>query len=334
MKPYVEKFQSLEWGLTQSIQIQGPFVLIHGGLGDQLERRSKILSSIQSIAQNIHRKLRAKKSTSAQDLATEAVGLLEADPIFNAGFGARLQQDGVARLSSALMDGSTQRMAAVANVLAQKHPSKIVRKLLDSDGDRNLASIEGTAFALKSGFHPQSVETPDRVNEFLRKREGKSGTVGAVAIDQRGGTAACTSTGGRGYETPGRISDSFTPAGNFATPYGAVSCTGIGEQILDGAVAAAILTRVEDGLSLTESVSRTFQRHQKSRFGCIALDRRGHAIVMATRGALVHALITPQFISFGLLPSDWMNTVKGFSEKAMNDRKPATKSKLKEQRIA
>jgi L-asparaginase len=43
--------------------------------------------------------------------------------------------------------------------------------------------------------------------------------------------AAATSTGGKGFEVPGRISDSATVAGNYANPFCGVSLTGVGERI-------------------------------------------------------------------------------------------------------
>jgi L-asparaginase len=43
--------------------------------------------------------------------------------------------------------------------------------------------------------------------------------------NQNGKIAAATSTGGKGFEVPGRISDS-TVAGNYANPFCGVSLTG------------------------------------------------------------------------------------------------------------
>ena len=51
------------------------------------------------------------------------------------------------------------------------------------------------------------------------------------------GLAAGTSTGGRGFEYPG-VTDSATVAGNYASRFAAISATGIGEEIVDDALAA------------------------------------------------------------------------------------------------
>lgn len=84
------------------------------------------------------------------------------------------------------------------------------------------------------------------------------GTVGALSVSADGALWACTSTGGRGHETPGRISDSGMTAGNYACPRVAVSATGFGEQIIDVNVGGRIAARVLDGASLEAALRRTF----------------------------------------------------------------------------
>lgn len=56
-----------------------------------------------------------------------------------------------------------------------------------------------------------------------------------------------------------------------------MSCTGIGEDILEECLAARIVVRVTDGLSLLESFQRSFREAEQNRrdFGAIALDRTG-----------------------------------------------------------
>jgi L-asparaginase len=67
------------------------------------------------------------------------------------------------------------------------------------------------------------------------------------------------------------------PAGNYATAHAAVSCTGIGEDIIDECLAARIVVRVTDGLSLQDAMQRSFaeaQQHNRD-LGAIALDATG-----------------------------------------------------------
>jgi L-asparaginase len=67
------------------------------------------------------------------------------------------------------------------------------------------------------------------------------------------------------------------PAGNYATRQAAVSCTGIGEDIIDECLAPRIVVRVTDGLSLAESMKRSFTEASENRrdFGAIAIDATG-----------------------------------------------------------
>ena len=103
------------------------------------------------------------------------------------------------------------------------------------------------------------------------------GTVGALALDADGELAAATSTGGRGFERAGRVSDTGMPIGNYATAEAAVSCTGIGEDILDEALAVRLVQRVTDGASLKAAWTVTFGEMtvRRRRVGAIGLDRHG-----------------------------------------------------------
>jgi L-asparaginase len=67
------------------------------------------------------------------------------------------------------------------------------------------------------------------------------------------------------------------PAGNYATSHAAVSCTGIGEDIIDECLAAKVVVRVTDGMSLQEAMQRSFTEAKRNNrdFGAIALDATG-----------------------------------------------------------
>ena len=110
------------------------------------------------------------------------------------------------------------------------------------------------------------------------------GTVGIVALDKKANIVAGTSTGGIGNETPGRVSDSPTVAGTYASSKAGVSCTGIGEQITQQAAAAKIVIRVEDGMTLSEAFSKTIieSNYFNYSFGLISLDANGHIKVGKT----------------------------------------------------
>jgi L-asparaginase len=115
-------------------------------------------------------------------------------------------------------------------------------------------------------------------------------TVGACARDQYGNLASATSTGGRGFERPGRVSDSCTPAGNYANNLCAVSATGTGEEIMDEALAVRIVTRVIDGMTLEKAFEKTFAevRSRNHQMGAIGVDHKGNLSHATTTELLIY----------------------------------------------
>ncbi|MGC1394262.1 MAG: isoaspartyl peptidase/L-asparaginase, partial [Coleofasciculaceae cyanobacterium] len=113
--------------------------------------------------------------------------------------------------------------------------------------------------------------------ELVKASEPGRGTIGVVVLDTQGCLAAGTSTGGKGFERIGRVSDCAMPAGNYATTKAAVSCTGIGEDIIDECLAARVVVRVTDGLSLGEAMQRSFTEASRNGrdFGAISIDATG-----------------------------------------------------------
>ena len=72
-------------------------------------------------------------------------------------------------------------------------------------------------------------------------------TVGAVALDNKGNFAACTSTGGVTYKRVGRVGDSPLPgAGAWADEVGACSTTGHGEGITKVLLAKRVVDKITD----------------------------------------------------------------------------------------
>ena len=188
-----------------------------------------------------------------------AVTLLEDCELFNAGLGSQIQRDGKIRLSASLMDGATKKFSGVINIQNVKNPIRIAEKLIGY-ADSVLSDDGALNFARENGFSYFDPETEQRHTEYLEKVANTSriGTVGCVALDADGNLAAATSTGGKGFEIPSRVSDSATVAGNYANSFAGISCTGVGEDIVSIALAAKIVTRVSDGFSLKDATDKTF----------------------------------------------------------------------------
>jgi L-asparaginase len=112
-----------------------------------------------------------------------------------------------------------------------------------------------------------------------------------VALDKKGKIAVATSTGGKGFEIPGRISDSATVAGNYANVFCGVSLTGVGEDIVSNATAAKIVTRVTDGFSLQEAFDKIFNelKPYDGFVGAIAIDSQGNMFYQDSHPSMVFA---------------------------------------------
>ena len=253
-------------------------IIIHGGFFSESSQSHDVKlakqNSLKAIAQKAFEFL---KDNSAFDTVAYAVSLLEDDELYNAGIGSQIQSDGVIRMSAAIMNGETQKMSGVINIQDVKNPVFVAKELINED-DRILGGKGAKEYAEQHGFQNFSTEIPQRRKEYEDKiKSGGKGTVGAVAIDKEGKLAVATSTGGKGFEIPGRISDSATVAGNYANQYCAVSCTGVGEDIVSNATAAKIVTRVTDGHSIENAFDRTFEElKQIDGFaGAIGIDSEG-----------------------------------------------------------
>lgn len=258
-------------------------LIIHGGAGGIRPRaeRDHIATNLLAIARDAWSRIEA--GASAMDAAVHATVMLEDDPLFNAGRGSKLQQDGAARLSAALMDGTAERFSGVVNVEGVVNPILLAAHL-QRDRDRVLSGAGARDRALELGLAMGDVRTDRAIQTWRERVEGSTGTVGAVVVDLDHRIAAATSTGGRGFERVGRVSDSATVAGNFASPEAGVSCTGIGEDIIDGALATRLVARVEAGLPLSEAGAEIMHRMHKHKWsaGLIALDRKGQWIARTT----------------------------------------------------
>jgi L-asparaginase / beta-aspartyl-peptidase len=109
------------------------------------------------------------------------------------------------------------------------------------------------------------------------------GTVGCVALDEKGSLAAATSTGGITDKKFGRIGDSpIIGAGTYAeNSTCAVSCTGIGEQFIRHSVAYDISAQMKyRGVSLREAVDDNLKnRLSPEDGGVIAVDKDGNIVL-------------------------------------------------------
>ena len=253
-------------------------IIIHGGFfSESTTSAATKLAKQQALELIVKKSYQFLKTHSALETVVFAVSQLEDNPLFNAGTGSQIQSDGKIRMSAALMNGANQKMSGVINIEEVQNPIQVAALLMMED-DRILGGSGATVYARKKGFEKFSTEIPQRRAEFdIKKKSLGIGTVGCVAIDKNNNIAAATSTGGKGFEISGRISDSATVAGNYANAFCGVSMTGVGEDIVSNATAAKIVTRVTDGFSIETAFQKTFDEllPYDGFAGAIGIDKNG-----------------------------------------------------------
>lgn len=223
-------------------------IAIHGGAGNF---NPQDLSEEQSLAykKSLFEALEKGKSMlnsgkKATEVVVDVIKLLEDNPIFNAGKGAVLTNEGYAELDASIMDGVTRNAGAIAGVRTVKNPIKTALLVMDSSKHVLLSGRGAEEFSSKMG-EPQ-VENEYFITERSKQRlsaaKKQHGTVGCVVLDKYGNLAAGTSTGGMTNKKYGRIGDSpIIGAGTWADNRScAISCTGWGEYFIRLGVAHEI----------------------------------------------------------------------------------------------
>jgi beta-aspartyl-peptidase (threonine type) len=283
-------------------------IAIHGGAGTILRAkmteekeaaiRTALAESLQAGYDILH------DGGTALNATQRAVMVMEDSPLFNAGKGAVFNHDGVNEQDACIMDGATKNVGAVAGVKKIRNPILLARLVLDKSPHVLLSGEGAEQFAVKQGMElvedPKYFFTEFRWNQLQKviEREiresaeqtqldhsdnsDKMGTVGAVAVDDKGNLAAATSTGGMTNKRHGRIGDTpMIGAGTYADNNTcAVSSTGVGEYIMRTLLAYEIAAMMEyKGMSLKEAAELAVME----KFGAlggdggvIAIDRKGN----------------------------------------------------------
>jgi L-asparaginase / beta-aspartyl-peptidase len=294
----------------------GYSLMVHGGAGvlaaaDDPVRAECYLESLRGVLEQGRALLAG--GASALDAVELCCALLEDDPLFNAGRGAVLNEDGGVEMDAGIMDGRTLAAGAVAAVRRIAHPIRLARRVLET-GDALLLVGEGAQrFAARCGIAevPESyLITPARQEEWVRVRArgvpvgateeagpGSAGTVGAVARDRSGHLAAATSTGGRVNKPVGRVGDSpLIGAGVYAEDRTcAVSATGHGEALMRVLLAKTIASAIEHhGLDAGAAVDvgmQALRDRLSGAGGAIGIDQRGRCAAGRTTPRMPHGWI-------------------------------------------
>ena len=284
-------------------------MVIHGGAGN-ITRENLLPDEQKQYRGKLEEALRQgydilNEGGSSLDAVEKVITILEDSPLFNAGRGAVFNDLGEFELDASIMDGRTLNAGAVAGVRHIKNPILAATLVLDKSPHVLLAGDGAEEFCVQQGMNrvensyfwteKRKKQWEEIVKEREKKKveqqemetekEGKFGTVGAVAMDKNGNLAAGTSTGGMKLKKFGRVGDSpIIGAGTYANNHTcAVSGTGHGEFFIRYAVAYDISALMEYRyLTLQEAAKRVISQKLKEAGGdggVIGIDTKGNIIM-------------------------------------------------------
>jgi beta-aspartyl-peptidase (threonine type) len=292
-------------------------LMIHGGAGTMDHVKSdkdavRYLESLRIILE--HGRYVLSVGGSALEAVEICAVMLEDDPLFNAGCGSVLNEDGRVEMDAAIMDGKDLSAGAVAGICNIANPVMLARMVLAKSEHVMLIGDGAIRFAEHCGME----RTPDnyfltrqRIEQFEKARhrgqqildhdeaeqEQKYGTIGAIARDKQGNLAAATSTGGIVNKKWGRVGDSpIIGAGVYAdNATCAVLATGYGEDFMRTVLAKRVadlveLTHLDAHLAVQQAIDY-LQAKVNGRGGIIMIDAEGRCASGFTTKRMIHGWI-------------------------------------------
>ena len=282
---------------------------VHGGAGGDGPWRGMTdadpqrVACMESLLNDLGERLRSGE-VDALEAVTLAVEAMEDEPLFNAGRGSVLDENGQVGMDASIMRGEDQAAGSVIGLSNTRHPIRAAHRLLVQGWPVMLAGPAGDAFAKKHDLEqmdgawfetdlrraqwqkwksqrlrPGATDEEDALLDHDGEEEGW-GTVGAVALDAHGRVAAATSTGGMTGKPVGRVGDTpIIGAGTWADQDIAVSCTGVGEAFIR-TVAAHSMAVEHRTIGLEQAAERVLD-------DVAPLGGRGGLIAVNTNGEVV-----------------------------------------------
>ena len=301
-------------------QMAGYSLMVHGGAGalDNVKDPKTAVRYLESIRCVLeHGRQVLTLGGSALQAVEACASLLEDDPVFNAGCGSVLNENGKVEMDAAIMDGRDLSAGAVAAVDNIANPVQLARYVMTESEHVMLIAEGAMRFADHCGLVrvPENYfYTPDRVKQLEEARlkhkvmldhddteedseDQKYGTIGAIARDLQGNLAAATSTGGIVNKRMGRVGDSpIVGAGVYAdNETCAVSATGYGEDFMRTVIAKTIADFIYmkgmNGKDATKAGIEYLTRKVKGRGGVIVIDKDGNCCSGFTTKKMIHGWI-------------------------------------------
>jgi L-asparaginase/N4-(beta-N-acetylglucosaminyl)-L-asparaginase len=237
-----------------------------------------------------------KGGGSLLDAVEKGINVPEDDPrVMSVGYGGLPNEEGEVELDAAIMDGTRHHAGAVCSLRHIKNPISVARLVLEKTRHTTLAGEGAFRFALKMGFEPMQLLTPQSLQKWLdwktdphRKTFWVTSevhdTIGMVATDGKGHVVSGCSTSGLAWKIPGRVGDSpLVGCGVYADDnVGAASATGDGDLMTNYCTSISIVHNMATGMSpqdacieLLRHMVKTDPKNKDGDCCVIAINNRG-----------------------------------------------------------
>lgn len=213
---------------------------------------------------------------------------VEDNPSFHSvGYGGRPDINGHVVLDGGFMDGNTLHFGAVGSIEGYRSPVSIAYSLLKYDANNFLVGHGAEQYAESQGFAKRNNVTEESTKIYeqgMKERKQKlkaydgHDTVCFLAKDIRKTIVAATSTSGLFLKEAGRVGDSSLPGNGYYadSDIGAAAATGMGEEIMKGALSYAAVARMAEGDSAQEAAD-----HVVNHLDQLLKKRNGYAQAMS-----------------------------------------------------
>jgi beta-aspartyl-peptidase (threonine type) len=269
-------------------------LVIHGGAGTikrefMTPKKDSLYRAKLTEALNLGSEI-LKNGGTSMDAVEQTIHVLEESPLFNAGKGAVFNERGQNEMDAAIMNGETHAAGAVVNVHTIKSPISAARAVMEKSKHVMLTGEGAEIFAEKQGLEivePEYFFDQRRWDSFKKAKDkiDKHGTVGCVALDNKGNISAGTSTGGMTMKMYGRVGDvPVIGAGTYAdNATCGISATGHGEFFIRNVVSYDVAALMKyKGMSIEEASEEVIMKKLKpigGSGGIIGLDAYGNTIM-------------------------------------------------------
>jgi N4-(beta-N-acetylglucosaminyl)-L-asparaginase len=247
-----------------------------------------------------------KGGASLLDAVEKGINVPEDDPrVMSVGYGGLPNEEGEVELDAAIMDGTHHRAGAICNLHHIKNPISVARLVMEKTRHTTLAGEGAFRFALKMGFEPMQLLTPESLRKWMDWKTDPQhktnwvtaenhDTIGMVATDGKGHVVSGCSTSGMAWKIPGRVGDSpLVGCGVYADDnVGAASATGDGDLMTNYCTSISIVHYMQAGmapqdacLEILRHMVKTDSKNRNSDCGVIAINNRGEIGAASMRSA-------------------------------------------------